>query len=105
MQGIFPDSWKVAKVIPVFNRALAPYVTTIAPYQSFQPWVKFLKDAFLINWYFNTENILASNQLGVRAGKTTTDCLVDLVDDITKAIDEGSYAVSMFLDLSKVFDS
>ena len=36
-QGIFPDSLKVAKVIPVFNRALAPYVTTIAPYWSFQP--------------------------------------------------------------------
>ena len=36
-QGIFPDSLKVAKVIPVFNRALATYVTTIAPYKSFQP--------------------------------------------------------------------
>lgn len=31
-QGIFPNSLKVAKVIPVFNRALAPYVTTIAPF-------------------------------------------------------------------------
>lgn len=54
---------------------------------------------------FNTENIIVSNQLGFRAGKTTTDCLVDPVDDITKAIDEGSYVVSMFIDLSKVFDS
>ena len=54
---------------------------------------------------FNTENIIVSNQLGFRAGKTTTDCLVDLVDDITKAIDEGSYAVSIFLDLSKAFDT
>lgn len=36
-QGIFPNSLKVAKVIPVFNRALAAYVTTIAPYKSFQP--------------------------------------------------------------------
>ena len=31
--------------------------------------------------------------------------MVDLVDDITKAIDEGSYAVSIFLDLSKDFDT
>ena len=45
------------------------------------------------------------NQFGFRARKTTTDCLVDLVDDITKAIDEGDYAVSIFLDLSKAFDT
>ena len=56
-------------------------------------------------FHFNTENILVSNQFGFRAGKTTTDCLVDLVDDITKVIDEGSYAVSIFLDLSKAFDT
>ena len=56
-------------------------------------------------FHLNTENILVSNQFGFRAGKTTTDCLVDLVDDIAKAIDEGSYAVSIFLDLSKAFDT
>ena len=54
-------------------------------------------------FHFNTENILVSNQFGFRAGKTTTDSSVDLVDDITKAIDEGSYAVS--IDLSKAFDT
>ena len=54
-------------------------------------------------FHFNRENILVWNQFGFRAGKTATDCLVDLVDDITKAIDEGSYAVSIFLDLSKDF--
>ena len=56
-------------------------------------------------FHFNRENILVWNQFGFRAGKTATDCLVDLVDDITKAIDEGSYAVSIFLDLSKDFDT
>ena len=56
-------------------------------------------------FHFNTENIFVTNQFGFRVRKTTTDCLVDLVDDITKAIDEGSYAVSIFLDLSKAFDT
>ena len=35
---------------------------------------------------------------------TTVDCLVDLIDEITKALDEENYAISIFLDLSKAFD-
>ena len=36
---------------------------------------------------------------------TTVVCLVDLVDEITKALDEENYAISLFLDLSKAFDT
>ena len=31
--------------------------------------------------------------------------MVDLIDEITKAVDEEKYAVSIFLDLSKAFDT
>ena len=31
--------------------------------------------------------------------------MVDLIDEITKALDEENYAVSLFLDLSKAFDT
>ena len=52
-------------------------------------------------FYCLTENILVSN----RSGYNTTDCLVDLIDEITKALDEEKYAVSIFLNLSKAFDT
>ena len=48
--------------------------------------------------------ILISNQYGFRYGYNTTDCLVDLIDEIAKALDEEKY-VSIFLDLSKAFDT
>ena len=35
----------------------------------------------------------------------TTDCLVDLIEQITVALDQGEYALSIFLDLSKAFDT
>ena len=56
-------------------------------------------------FYCLTENILVSNQYGFRSGYNTTDCLVDLIDEITKALDEEKYAVSIFLDLNKAFDT
>ena len=56
-------------------------------------------------FYCLTENILVSNQYGFRSEYNTTDCLADLIDEITKALDEEKYAVSLFLDLSKAFDT
>ena len=33
------------------------------------------------------------------------DCLVDLIEEISTCLDQGDYAVSIFLDLSKAFDT
>ena len=38
-------------------------------------------------------------------GSTTVDCLVDLVEEISTTLDRGDYAVTIFLDLSKAFDT
>ena len=45
------------------------------------------------------------NQYGFRSGMTTVDCLVDLIDEITKTLSEESYVISILLDLSKAFDT
>ena len=106
-QGIFPDSLKVAKVIPIFKQGSLSSCTNYCPISVLSALSKIFERCILnqLIFHFNTENILVSNQFGFRARKTTTDCLVDLVDDITKAIDAGSYALSTFLDLSKAFDT
>ena len=100
-------SLKVAKVIPIFKQGSRSLCNNYRPISVLSALSKIFERCILnqLIFHFNTENILVSNQFGFRAGKTTTDCLVDLVDDITKAIDEGSYAVSIFLDLSKDFDT
>ena len=43
--------------------------------------------------------IQVPNQYGFRSGMTTVDCLVDFIDEITKALEEENYAISIFLDL------
>lgn len=37
--------------------------------------------------------------------KSTTDCLVDLIEQITKSLDNGEFAITLFFDLSKAFDT
>ena len=36
---------------------------------------------------------------------TTVNCLVDLIDEITKTLSEESFVISILLDLSKAFDT
>ena len=55
--------------------------------------------------YFSSENIITPTQDGFKPGSTTVDCLVDLIEEISTSLDQGDYAVSIFLDLSKAFDT
>ena len=49
--------------------------------------------------------MLSPNQYGFRSGTNTTDCLVDLIQQITKCRDHGEFAVTLFLALGKAFDT
>ena len=55
--------------------------------------------------YISFHDVFAPNQYGFRSGKNTTDCFVDLLEQITKSIDNGKFAITLFLDLSKAFDT
>ena len=55
--------------------------------------------------YFSSENIITPTQYGFKPGSTTVDCLIDLTEEISTSLDQGDYAVSIFLDLSKALDT
>ena len=105
--GIFPDSLKIAKVIPVFKQGPRSSGGNYRPISVLSALSKIFERCILnqLKYYCLTENIVASNQYGFRSGYNTTVCLVDLIDEVTKALDEDEYAVSIFLDLIKAFDT
>ena len=49
--------------------------------------------------------MITHTQYGFKPGSTTVDCLVHLTEEISTCLDQGDYAVSIFLDLSKAFDT
>ena len=55
--------------------------------------------------YLTNFNILCSNQYGFRKNNSTALALIYLHDKISTAYDRGEFAVGIFLDLSKAFDT
>ena len=55
--------------------------------------------------FIDKNKILSRYQYGFRVNRSTEHALIDFIDKITKAIDEGKYSIGIFLDLSKAFDT
>ena len=55
--------------------------------------------------YLEDKNLLANNQYGFRAGRSTEDAVLKLSSLITKYLDSGERCIGVFLDLQKAFDT
>ena len=58
----------------------------------------------LIN-YINNVGVLTKNQYGFRKNHSTNLALIELVNKISKSLDQGKFTIGVFLDLSKAFDT
>ena len=59
----------------------------------------------MYNKFLNLHNILYSKQFGFRNDYSTALALIDLISNISSAIDRNERTLGIFLDLSKAFDT
>ena len=107
LTGIVPSKLKIAKVIPLYKAKDPALFSNYRPI-SLHPVFSKILERLMYNRLYNflTEhNILSTNQFGFRKKYSTFLALMDLVDNISKKIDEGNYSIGIFLDLSKAFDT
>ena len=55
--------------------------------------------------FINGKQILNNSQFGFRKNMSTALAIIELVEEITTAIDEGKTTVGVFIDLKKAFDT
>ena len=55
--------------------------------------------------FLDKNKVLYQNQFGFRQGHSTHHALINLVDNITKSLDNGDIVIEVFLDLKKAFDT
>ena len=105
--GVFPDQLKIAKVIPLYKSEDPKIFSNYRPV-SVLPVISKILERIMYNRlikYLNDNKILYAFQFGFRKNHSAAMALVTLVDKISKALEGGEFAIGLFLDFSKAFDT
>ena len=105
--GIFPDSFKKSKIIPLFKKGEPSLLVNYRPI-CLLPTISKIYERIIHNQmydYFNDNNLLAEQQYGFRKLHSIEFAPVKLADYISKQMESGKIPCSLYIDLSKAFDT
>ena len=105
--GIFPNRLKIARVIPIFKKGEKTEFNNYRPI-SLLPSISKIYERIiheqLMN-YFVQSNLLFPSQYGFRPKHSTDLAAAEIIDRLTKTLDEGGKSLAIFIDMSKAFDT
>ena len=106
--GVFPESWRLAKIIPIPKPGKDHAEPTIyRPTALTSCLCKTLER--MINkrlvWYLGSNNLITKLQSGFRAERSTNDNLVRLETFIRDVFIKREHVVAVFFDLEKAYDT
>ena len=94
-------------MIPIPKKTDSPFLIDYRPISLLPSISKIFERAahVQLSEYFNKNKFLNSNQYGFRSEHSTEQASIDLVDRVLGIMDTNDTPFSLFLDLSKAFDS
>jgi hypothetical protein len=105
--GIFPESLKFAKVCPIYKTGEKTCFSNYRPISILPSFSKIFEKAVFNRFmsFLEINNVLIKNQYGFRQNYSTYMALMEMYDKISFAIDNGKFAIGIFIDLLKAFDT
>ena len=107
VQGTFPDSLKIAKIVPLHKGGAKEQPTNYRPISLLPQFSKLLEKIIKnrLSSFLDKNNILTKHQFGFRKSHSTELAITSIQDTLLKNLDDGKLTCTVFLDLAKAFDS
>ena len=107
LNGVFPNKCKIAKVIPLYKNGDIDDFSNYRPVSLLPQFSKILEKLFnnRLKSFMKVNHILSNNQYGFREDHSTNSAIIELIEEITSAIDNSMSTVGVFIDLKKAFDT
>jgi len=105
--GIFPDCLKIAKVIPVHKGGDRKSLNNYRPISILPTLSKIFERLMFVRLsvFLNRFNLLSPHQFGFRKFSSTSDAIVEFLDNAYNSLSGRDFFISIFLDFSKAFDT
>ena len=106
-EGVFPDSFKYATIIPVHKGGSSVIKDNYRPISVLPVMSKIFERAMCnrLGKFFSDHSLLAASQFGFKKHFSTSDALLNFSEFIYNALESGDYALSVFVDFRKAFDT
>ena len=107
MTGVFPSVLKTAKLVSIFKKDSKLDYSNYRPISLLSNVEKVLEKLMYRRLYtfLNSNNIIYNLQFGFRQQYSTSHALINVTENITKALDGGNIGCGVFVDLQKAFDT
>ena len=105
--GIFPHRLKIAKAIPLFKKNDPHIFDNYRPISLLSSISKTFENVVFnqVYEYFTNNELFYNSQYSFRKLHSTEYASLELVDRISQYLDNGKLPVTVYLDLSKTFDT
>lgn len=107
LKGYFPKCFKQSIIVPIFKAGLSSELNNYRPISLISTFAKIFEKLIYSRLYsfFEKSNILSNMQFGFLKGKSTSDAIATLTEYVYSSLDESLPCLTVFLDLTKAFDT
>ena len=105
--GIFPDSLKIAKIIPIFKKGDIEVKENYRPISILPASSKIFEKvlSLQIHEYFQSKHLYYKHQYGFIKNYYTEHADLELIDRVITELYKGEIPFNIYIDLSKAFDT
>ena len=105
--GKFPDKLKTGRVIPLHKSGPTTSLMNYRPITTLSVFSKIFEKLVhnRMTSFISRYNIIKPNQFGFQRNKSTSDAILEFLENVYESFEDNNFYFSIFLDFSKAFDT